>query len=316
MRLAWMVTFCLASVACAGGGSGTERRDAAGDLDAAARDSGPISPRTDAGPRDAAPRDAIIPNDAGECPTGLTRCGGSCVDIQSEPTSCGACGRTCVVPNAMAACVDGECTLGMCRDGHLDCDGVLANGCESPDACVAGAACTTSCGSTGGQMCADRCAPTCAPPAEACNLRDDDCDGQCDEGAIPGCRVAVHRGSGNGGHIFSTDMGQVVSNGYSLEHGSIFHLYRGPGDGLTMLYRCLKSNGLTFLTTSSACEGQTQVEMMGFVAPDARCGAVPLFRLQSSGNHFYTTSVAERDNAVNNLGYILESTAGHVWLGP
>lgn len=305
----------LGLAACAGGGSSTERRDASSDD--AGTDAGTMPVGVDAGSRDAGSRDASASSDdAGACSLGLTRCGGSCVDTNSEPTSCGACGRTCSVPNATAACVEGECALGTCLDGFLDCDGALANGCERADACVVGAACSTSCGTTGAQACADRCAPTCTPPAEVCNLRDDDCNGQCDEGAIPGCRFAVHRGLGNGGHIFSTDFGQVTSNGYSLEHASIFHIYARAADGLSTLYRCRKSNGLTFLTTASSCEGQVLVETMGFVAPDARCGAVPLYRLQAGGNHFYTTSVAERDNAISTFGYALEGIAGHVWLAP
>jgi Repeat of unknown function (DUF5648) len=41
---------------------------------------------------------------------------------------------------------------------------------------------------------------------------------------------------------------------------------------------------------------------------------VPLLRAFSpaSGDHFYTTSVAERDNAVAKLGYVDEGVACHV----
>ena len=87
-------------VACAGGeGSDTDRRDARVPDTA---DGG----RSDAGERDGGRRDggAIVPDDAGNCPSGLTRCGGACVDTDTEPTSCGACGRTCVITNAEPSC--------------------------------------------------------------------------------------------------------------------------------------------------------------------------------------------------------------------
>jgi hypothetical protein len=34
-------------------------------------------------------------------------------------------------PNAQAACTDGECAIGDCESGAADCDGDLANGCET-----------------------------------------------------------------------------------------------------------------------------------------------------------------------------------------
>ncbi len=43
---------------------------------------------------------------------------------------------------------------------------------------------------------------------------------------------------------------------------------------------------------------------------------VPLFRLQGHGDHFYTTSPQERDNAVSQYGYALEGIAGYVQSDP
>jgi hypothetical protein len=50
-------------------------------------------------------------------------------------------------------------------------------------------------------------------------------------------------------------------------------------------------------------------------AGDARCGAIPLYRLYSgaAGNHFYTTSAPERDNAVSVYGYVEGGIAAYVW---
>ncbi len=47
-------------------------------------------------------------------------------------TSCGGCGIVCpTLANASVACVSGECAVGACASGYNDCDGALANGCES-----------------------------------------------------------------------------------------------------------------------------------------------------------------------------------------
>ncbi len=43
---------------------------------------------------------------------------------------------------------------------------------------------------------------------------------------------------------------------------------------------------------------------------------VPLYRLQGHGDHFYTTSETERDNAVLSYGYTIEGIAGYVNDGP
>ena len=45
----------------------------------------------------------------GTCSGGRTSCGGSCVDLQSDPQNCGACGRSCSV------------RLSLCKQGSCDC---------------------------------------------------------------------------------------------------------------------------------------------------------------------------------------------------
>ena len=104
-----------------------------------------------------------------------------------------ACRNDCALPtcgdgevNPGEACDDGNrsntdaclntCAAASCGDGFVR-DGVEL--CDSPDPLP----CTTTCGSTGGQACID-CRPggPCEPPAETCNGRDDDCDGEPDDG--------------------------------------------------------------------------------------------------------------------------------------
>jgi hypothetical protein len=291
-----------------------DRRDAAPSTDGGPAPIDAGTPADDLGPT---PRDlGPPPADAPSCAAGETRCGSRCADLQSDPSDCGACGRSCVVTNASAACVAGSCDVGTCDAGYLDCDGDAINGCETPDDCAAGAACTTSCGSTGSTACADRCAPSCEPPAESCNAADDDCDGDCDEGALAGCRVGVHRSYGDGSHFYTTDLSEANTAPYSLEYADFFYLYASATTGTRAFYRCLKTNGRRFYTTSSACEGGgTSEGVLGYIADSEVCGSRPLFRLYRDGSHFYTTSAGERDNAVSN-GWLYESIAGHVWSAP
>lgn len=72
----------------------------------------------------------------GECTSGCAgaqlRCGGLCVDAQTNDAHCGACGNACgAVANGQSSCVAGRCEL-RCTPGFANCDGNAANGCETP----------------------------------------------------------------------------------------------------------------------------------------------------------------------------------------
>jgi hypothetical protein len=246
----------------------------------------------------------------------LADCEGECVDFQSDIENCGGCGITCAIPNAMAACNQGECGLVECLEGWSNCDGQLASGCESESNCQPGAPCQTVCGSVGVTTCT-ACDPVCQTTEEVCNAMDDDCNDACDEGPLPGCRVGVHRAYGGTlGHLYTLDINEAQSGGFTLEAQNFFHVYVPEVAGLEPLHRCLKGNGKRLYTTAADCEGIGQLEsILGHVAPDGRCGAQPLYRVwqQASDAHFYTTSAAERDNAVINLGYTDQGVVGHVW---
>ena len=51
--------------------------------------------------------------------------------LATDVTNCGACGRTCSLPQAVAGCAAGACTVATCDTGYGDCDGSAANGCET-----------------------------------------------------------------------------------------------------------------------------------------------------------------------------------------
>ncbi|MEX1367601.1 MAG: hypothetical protein AB1Z98_31015 [Nannocystaceae bacterium] len=258
-----------------------------------------------------------------DCDPGQVACGNQCADLDTDPSNCGDCGRSCVIPQAIAACEAGECVLEGCDPGYSECDGQLANGCETPVDCQAGQTCSTSCGSQGTVDCTDVCAaagePVCTPPAEVCNAVDDDCNDACDEGALPGCRVGVHRSnSPTLGHFYTTDLVEAQSGDLNLESENYFWLYTADVGGLQPLFRCIKPNGKRWLTSSTDCEGTAAPELtVGFMSMDDSCGATPLYRLLNAppDAHFYTVSAPERDNAVDNLGFIDEGIAGYVWSG-
>ncbi|MCX4240925.1 hypothetical protein [Paraliomyxa miuraensis] len=258
-----------------------------------------------------------------ECAANEVVCGAMCAELDTDPSNCGQCGRSCVVPQAVASCVAGECAMASCEPGYSDCDGDVQSGCETPIDCQEGMLCTTTCGSEGVVDCTDVCAaagePVCLAPPEACNVIDDDCDGACDQGPLPGCRVSVHRSnSPTLGHFYTTDLAEAQSGDKNLEAQDYFWIY-AQVEGLQPLFRCIKGNGKRWLTTSTDCEGTAAPELaMGFISPDDRCNATPLYRLLNVGPdaHFYTVSAAERDNAVDNLGFQDQGIAGYVWSGP
>lgn len=262
-----------------------------------------------------------------QCAAGEVECGAVCADLDTDPSNCGQCGRSCVIPQAVASCVAGECAMAGCEPGYSDCDGELVSGCETPIDCQEGTLCSTTCGSEGVIDCTDVCAaagePFCLPPPETCNVADDDCDGACDQpseaGPLPGCRVSVHRSnSPTLGHFYTTDLAEAQSGDLNLEAQDYFWLYADV-EGLQPLFRCIKGNGKRWMTTSIDCEGTAAPELtMGFISPDDRCNATPLYRLLNVGPdaHFYTVSAAERDNAVNNLGFQDQGITGYIWSGP
>ena len=78
-------------------------------------------------------------------------------DLSSDPANCGACGTVCKFDHAVAECKDRECRIRVCDPEYVDLDGDPANGCEY--ACV----------KTG-------------DGTEICDGKDNDCDGETDEG--------------------------------------------------------------------------------------------------------------------------------------
>jgi len=245
--------------------------------------------------------------------------GDDCVDTQSDPLNCGLCGRVCVMPQATAGCDDGDCVIESCNEGYYDDDGDPLNGCELQAECSNDVSCTTECGTAGIQACAQGALESCTPPAEACNTIDDNCNGQCDEGAIGNCRIAVHRANGGGSdHLYTTDLTAASTDPYSVEFPSYFYFYTSEQPSTQVVFLCNQGSKF-FITSATDCEGLGGVQAtLGYWATEVVCGAVPLYRVYNAGagNHFYTLSASERTDAINILGYVDQGIAGYVWTAP
>jgi hypothetical protein len=121
-----------------------------------------------------------IDNGAPEClegDCGVGTCIGAFGDCDENPENgceqplvgddhCGGCNETCEPANATGICDSGSCIVDDCEDGHYNCNGLPADGCEatldSPDNCG---------------LCGVKCS---LPHAEAL---------ACSTGAVPSCMV-------------------------------------------------------------------------------------------------------------------------------
>jgi hypothetical protein len=97
------------------------------------------------------------------CSSGQTSCGGSCVNVKSDPHNCGTCGATC---GTGLVCSNGQCAVGCGDAGTLCGVGTCANlntdfdNCGScGHVCSSGQTCSSGKCNTGG----------CTAPNTACN---------------------------------------------------------------------------------------------------------------------------------------------------
>ncbi|MEI9938803.1 MAG: hypothetical protein WDO69_16410 [Pseudomonadota bacterium] len=70
------------------------------------------------------------------CMPGLADCTGGYADgcetnTNTAITNCGACGKSCTTANGTPACVSGACQVKTCTGTFMDCNGTVADGCET-----------------------------------------------------------------------------------------------------------------------------------------------------------------------------------------
>ena len=98
--------------------------------------------------------------------------------------ACGGCSRVCDLPNAIEACAAGACAIASCESGYADCDGMVANGCETALGTLADCS-----------ACDDAC--SLAHASEICDAGDcevavcDDEFGDCNGIASDGCETSL-----------------------------------------------------------------------------------------------------------------------------
>lgn len=225
-------------------------------------------------------------------------CAGATPRCDTALRRCVECTRTDQCPSG-ASCAGGRCMMVSCPMGRADCNRNAMDGCEADLATD-----PMNCGACATQ------------PPEQCNTRDDNCNGRCDD--LGGCRIGVHRSSGVE-HFYTTNRMEAGCCGFTVEAENFFYLYGAMVPGTAPLYRCYSpAQGRHLLTPDAACEGFTREGIIGYIGTSAACGATPLYRLHHPGtrDNFYTTSSAERDNAVMRLGYQARELAGYVWSAP
>jgi hypothetical protein len=119
-----------------------------------------------------------------QCAPGAFDCDGAAADgceadTGSDPANCGACGASCVTPNATPACQGGQCAIDGCAPGYVDCNGAPADGCEADTASD-----PAHCGG-----CATACNPFESCQAGACVLMCPAGMGDCDGNPGNGCET-------------------------------------------------------------------------------------------------------------------------------
>ncbi len=129
-------------------------------------------------------------------------------------------------------------------------------------------------------------------------------------------------------HFYTTSVSEhdsVATGAYDSE-GVAGFVFTGPEPGPVPLYRAYNPYNGDHFYTANGDEYNNAVNNYGYIAegitgflhdpnkPPVE-GTKPFFRLwmPRSGDHFYTTIEAERDNAVTNIGYHYEGIVGYVW---
>ena len=178
--------------------------------------------------------DAVLP-DGGSCPTGLTLCGGACVDTTSDDANCGACGKTCSGAQ--------HCGGGTCRDSNIQHVVLIVEENHTFDSyfgryCQAPAGSNPSC--TSGPSCCER-APDKEPGGASPIVLDDSSNFATDRDHQQACELQ-QIDDGKMDHFVSGASGadQCLGTGPSCASTNNFAL---AGSGTVGAYWSLADNG-------------------------------------------------------------------------
>ena len=152
------------------------------------------------------------------CANGFADCDGiyanGCeISTTSNSSNCGACGRACVptVNVSTVVCSQSTCSAASCNAGFADCDGNLANGCETNTNTS-----TTNCGGCGRACSAANGTPSCVNGA--CAIACKAGFGNCDGDATNGCETALTSLTNCG--ACGTVCGPVANGGATCQTGT------------------------------------------------------------------------------------------------
>ncbi len=147
---------------------------------------GLASPPTVAGPlapQLAQPAAPIGPPPPPLCPAGTTRCGAACVNLKSDPGSCGSCFHVCPPgpPSSTVTCTSGVCGW-RCSAGLTQCGNSCVNLATDPGNC---GFCGGRCANPGEDCCSGSCRQlrqdpgNCGSCGNTCAAADQCCNGTC-----------------------------------------------------------------------------------------------------------------------------------------
>ncbi|MBW2463085.1 MAG: hypothetical protein JRH11_15655 [Deltaproteobacteria bacterium] len=185
-------------------------------------DDGGTPPLTDSGTLTDAGRDSARP-DTGSCSSGLTSCGGGCVNTRTDLDNCGTCGNRCALDES---CSSGSCeTMISCGDGESDCGdgcidvqadnancGTCGRACGPDEMCMAGSCAAASC-TTGETRCGAACVDTMTDDANcgACDAACDDGE-SCEDGTCSDACPAPRMICGSGAEAVCADLNTDMAN--------------------------------------------------------------------------------------------------------
>ncbi|MEZ4314771.1 MAG: hypothetical protein R3F14_42695 [Polyangiaceae bacterium] len=166
----------------------------------------------------------------GACAQGFANCNNAAADgcevnTAQSPTDCGSCGNVCpTAPGSVATCNNGTCSLA-CDAGFANCDGNMANGCETNIATS-----VTNCGACGRTCSGNNVA------ARSCSggVCDSTCDlgfGNCTMPAAPmndnGCETNVTASDTSCGGCGNSCSAQGGTNDFECDAGNAAQQYCG-----------------------------------------------------------------------------------------
>ncbi len=122
------------------------------------------------------------------CTAGFADCDGNATngceaDTRTSTAHCGGCGRTCSASNSTLVCMASTCTLTGCAAGFANCDGNVANGCETDTRTT-----VTHCGACG-TTCPARANSVTSCAAGACQYACAAGFNDCDDNPGNGCET-------------------------------------------------------------------------------------------------------------------------------